>query len=340
MAEAPELWAVAFLSLFFAFSNGLNDSAHLVASVLSSRALSPERALFLAAFFEFVGALLFGTAVARLVGYSLLRDPVFSGLSGTRLGLLCLVAALCGALGWNGIGLWFGYPSSSSHALFGGLLGAFWMHSGWGSFTPEVVLAVLLGLFLAPFLGFALSYFWTRWLEALLEGFAAPLGGPLRRLEIFGMAFLAMSHGANDGQKSMGILALALLFHLGAVPSEGGVPAWVRLGCAAAIAGGVWMGSLRITRAVGFRLYRIRSLHSLCSQGSAGALLACSSLVGLPLSTGHLIASSLAGAGAGTRPRAVRWDLFAGFFRAWAVTIPVSGAIAYGTARFLRYVFI
>ena len=324
--------ATVVVVLLFDYTNGFHDAANIVATVIASRAMTPAQAVVLVGFFEFLGPLLGGTAVADTIGSFVALDGVEPVLS-----LAILLCGLVGAITWN-LGTWyFGIPSSSSHALVGGLIGAVTVSAGprhvvWG--LEELLLnhhltgiaKVLAALLLSPLIGFWAGYLIHRLMNALLR-FANPAANSgLKAAQYFTAAGLAFAHGANDAQKSMGILTLVLL--LGGFIEKFAVPFWVMAACACAITLGILSGGWRIVRTLGFAIYRVRPIHALDSQLTSAGVIFAASLGGAPVSTTHVVATSIMGIGASERPRAVRWAKAKDIAITWLITIPGSAAVA------------
>ncbi len=311
--------------LLFDYTNGFHDAANIVATVIASRAMTPMQAVVVVGVFEFLGPLLGGTAVANTIGKFVALDGVAPVLS-----LAILLCGLIGAIAWN-LGTWyFGIPSSSSHALVGGLAGAVVVSVGsehvvWG-FAELLdgrvtgIVKVLAALLLSPLVGFWGGYLVHRLLHALLLAANPAANHGLRTAQFVTAAGLAFSHGANDAQKSMGILTLVLLLG-GFIPSFE-VPFWVMLACASAITLGILSGGWRIVRTLGFAIYRVRPIHALGSQLTSAAVILAASMGGAPVSTTHVVATSIMGIGASERPRAVRWAKAKDIALTWVITIP------------------
>lgn len=326
--------------LVFDYTNGFHDAANIIATVIASRAMQPMQAVVVVGFFEFLGPLLGGTAVANTLGSFIdLSDlaPVKS--------LTILVSGLAGAILWNLITWARGIPSSSSHALVGGLIGAILLavdagHVVWG-FEQLLrhghltgVTKVLLALILSPIIGFWVGYAIHKFFCLAFRAATPRLNHKLRWGQYVTTAGLAFSHGANDAQKSMGILTLVLL--LGGFIPRFEVPFWVMLACAGAMTLGILSGGWRIVRTLGFAIYKLRPLHALNSQLTSAGVILSASLVGAPVSTTHVVASSIMGIGASERPRAVRWNKAGEIALTWLVTIPaaaVMGAIIFALAQ-------
>jgi inorganic phosphate transporter, PiT family len=317
--------------LVFDYTNGFHDAANIVASIIASRAMTPVQAIFIVATFEFLGPLLGGTAVANTIG----KFVSLEGVEATS-ALLILVCGLCGAIAWNLLTWWRGIPSSSSHALVGGLIGAVVVSAGadhvaWGFAelaTGHVtgIVKVLAALILSPLLGFWAGFLIHRLMMGLLRGARPIINRNLRNAQYFTAAGLAFSHGANDAQKSMGILTLVLL--LGGFIDTFEVPFWVMLACAIAMTLGILSGGWRIVRTLGFAIYKVRPLHALDSQLTSAAVIFCASAVGAPVSTTHIVATSIMGIGASERPKAVRWAKAREIATTWIITIPGAATVA------------
>lgn len=315
--------------LVFDYTNGFHDAANVVATVIASRAMSPAQAVALVAVFEFLGPLLGGTAVANTIGGFINLGDVPVVLS-----LGVLVAGLLGAICWNLLTWWWGIPSSSSHALVGGLVGAVVLavgvnHVQWGfgelaQGRLTGVTKVLLALVLSPVLGFVVGYLLHRLLSLIFRAARPVLNRYLRLAQYVTTAGLAFSHGANDAQKSMGILTLVLV--LGGFIPKFEVPFWVMLACAMAMTAGILSGGWRIVRTLGFAVYKVRPLHALDSQLTSAAVIFSASLAGAPVSTSHVVASSIMGIGASERPRSVRWGKAGEIAATWLITLPASAA--------------
>jgi inorganic phosphate transporter, PiT family len=315
----------------FDYTNGFHDTSNIVATVIASRAMTPVQAVCVVAVFEFLGPVLAGTAVADTIGG-------FVRVEGLAVpGALAIV--MCGVLGaitWNLMTWRFGIPSSSSHALVGGLVGAVVVSVGadhvvWGLAqlrhgTLTGVTKILAALILSPLVGFALGFVIHRLARFLLRGARPSVNRPLRRLQFLTAAGMAFAHGANDAQKSMGIITLVLV--TGGMLPEFRVPLWVIVVCASAMTLGILSGGWRIVRTVGFGIYKIGPLHAVDAQLTAGTVIFGAALVGAPVSTTHVVSSSIMGIGASEHPRAVRWQKAREIAAAWLVTLPGAGTLA------------
>jgi PiT family inorganic phosphate transporter len=317
--------------LVFEYTNGFHDAANIIATVIASRAMTPAQAVLLVAFFEFLGPLLVGTAVANTIGTFITLDDLDRVLA-----LIIVLCGLVGAIAWNLLTWWFGIPSSSSHALVGGLAGVVMVAAGAGHVVwgfgdllhghLNGVAKVIVALILSPLIGFWVGFALHKTMLALLRGAHPSINRDLRHLQFVTSAGLAFSHGANDAQKSMGILTLVLLL-AGFIPTFK-VPFWVMLACSFAITLGILSGGWQIVRTLGFSIYKIRPLHALDSQMTAAGVILGSSLFGAPVSTTHVVASSIMGIGASERPKAVRWGKAREIATTWLITIPGAALMA------------
>ena len=317
--------AAVLVVLVFDYTNGFHDAANIVATVIASRAMTPVQAVLVVGVFEFLGPLLGGTAVANTIGKFITMDGVEPTAA-----LTIILCGLVGAIVWNLLTWWRGIPSSSSHALVGGLAGAVVVSVGadhvvWGFdelFRGHVtgVMKVLAALVLSPLIGFWAGFGLQRLMLRLLAGARPTMNRNLRNAQFVTAAGLAFSHGANDAQKSMGILTLVLL--LGGFIDRFEVPLWVMFACATAITLGILSGGWRIVRTLGFAIYKVRPLHALDSQCASAAVIFAASAIGAPVSTTHVVATSIMGVGAAERPKAVRWAKAGEIATTWLITIP------------------
>ncbi len=309
---------VALLALAYAFVNGFRDSASLAALLISSRVMSPRIALLWIALGEFIGPFLLGTAVAKTIAADLLQPQ---GLT-----LETLMAGLLAALVWNLLTWWWAIPSSSSHALVGGLLGpVLFLHGLEGVLLPGLE-KVLIALFLSPVAGFLAGYGLMQFWFWALQRATPRVNRFFQRGQWFTSFGLALAHGSNDGQKTAGVLVLALTLTGRVVSFE--VPWWVMLGSAGALAVGASIGAWRLIRTLGARIFRIRPIHGFTAQVAGGSVLALAGWLGGPVSTTHVLNSAIMGAGAAERLSKVRWGIVRDMLLAWLLTIPLSGLLA------------
>lgn len=308
------------LAVGFAFLNGVHDSCNLVATMISSRAIRPQLALALTAAAEFCGPLIFGVAVANTIGHEI--------VSAEHLQLPVLIAALLGAIIWN-ITTWvLGIPSSSSHALIGGLIGAVAAGSGLQVVQAAGVIKVILFLFLTPVVGFVAGFLIAN-LVYLASWKASPrINSLFKVLQIITSLGLALSSGANDAQKTMGIIVLGLI--VAGWQAAFSVPAWVMLACALAISLGVALGGYRLIRTLGTKFYKIRPVHGFSTQLTSAAIILSASLLGGPVSATQIVSTSIMGVGAADRVNKVRWGVAGEIASAWLFTIPATALLAAG----------
>jgi PiT family inorganic phosphate transporter len=317
---------VAFLialALAFDFMNGFHDAANSIATVVSTRVLRPHYAVAWAAFFNFVAFLFFGLAVANTIGKGVI-DPTLVDAS-------LLFGALVGAIVWNAITWWFGLPSSSSHALIGGLAGAAVAKGGVSALVGSGFVKISVAIVLSPALGFLLGV-------ALMTAVAWQLARAaphrvdrwFRRLQLVSASLYSLGHGGNDAQKTMGIVALILVAN-GALrpdfqPSE--IPFWVVLACQAAIALGTLFGGWRIVKTMGQKITKLKPVGGFCAETGGALTLFLATGLGIPVSTTHTITGAIVGVGATRKFSAVRWGVAGRIVWAWILTIPCSGFIA------------
>ncbi|NEA31914.1 inorganic phosphate transporter [Streptomyces sp. SID13031] len=321
--ELPLVIAVVVIALAFDYTNGFHDAANAIATSVSTRALTPRVALVMAAFFNFVGAFL-GTEVAETIGKGVITLP--SG----RHGLVVVIAALVGAITWNLITWYFGLPSSSSHALIGGLVGAGLASTSvvlWSGIVDKVVIPMVL----SPAIGFSGAFLL---MIAILWIFRRSNPGKTTRgfrlAQSLSAAGMALGHGLQDAQKTMGVIFLALLT-TGHVDKNDGIPIWVKISAATAISLGTYSGGWRIMRTLGRRIIHLDPARGFASEAVAATVLYVMA-IGLhaPVSTTHTITSAVMGAGATKRLSAVRWGVAKGIVIAWVLTIPAAGIVAAG----------
>jgi len=318
---------IVCLALFFDFSNGFHDAANVVATIIVTGAMSPAMALTIASICEFIGPFLFGTAVAKTIGKNIIDASAFDpGAMALSSGLI--ISALIGAIVWNLITWWFGLPSSSSRALMGGRTGPVLIGYGPEKIMWNGVAFVFGTLIFSPLIGLLFGWLFLRMTRAVAEKQnATPRANSFfNRMQIVSSVCLALSHGANDAQKSMGVIAMSLLI-LGGLPSFE-IPFWVITACAGAIALGCATGGWRIIKTMGAKICRLRSIHAFCAQTASAAVILTAALFGGPVSTTHVVSSSIIGAGAGQRVSAVRWGVAKDIVIAWFITIPASAGVA------------
>ena len=328
----PLLLVVLGLAVLFDYINGFHDTANAIATSVSTRALKPEHAILMSATANFVGALT-GTAVAKTIASGLATTP--DGAAGQTI----VAAALIGATAWNLLTWRLGIPSSSSHALIGGLLGAVVVSVGAEAIKFDGVRdKVLVPLVLSPVLGITIGFlFMVVLLNVFQHANPRRLNERFRRLQVLSAAYMAFSHGSNDAQKTMGIMTLALL-SAGVIPNAD-IPLWVILLAATAISFGTAAGGWRIIRTMGQKVVKLDPVHGFAAETTAATIIFTASHFGMPVSTTHVISSAIMGVGASERLSAVRWGVAGNIIIAWIVTIPAS-ALAAALAFFVLDAFL
>jgi inorganic phosphate transporter, PiT family len=315
------VYGVITTALFFDFVNGFHDSANSIATVVGTRVLKPVQAVAMAAIANFVGPFIFGTAVATTVGKGIIQ-PEFSTV-------YVILAALIGAIIWDLITWYFGLPSSSSHALIGGLIGSGLIAGGSKAIVVIGVQKTLAFMVISPMLGFAIAFaFAVAIMYFLHQARPSKVNKGFGKLQIASSAFFSLTHGANDGQKTMGVIT-ALLIAGGILQSKSFiVPVPVIFAAASAIALGTFFGGWRIVKTMAFRLTSLRPYQGFCAETGGGVVLTSMALFGIPVSTTHAISGAIMGVGATKRFSAVRWGIGRRIIYAWIITIPASAAIA------------
>jgi PiT family inorganic phosphate transporter len=315
------LYLVIILAVIFDFINGFHDTANSIATVISTRVLSPFIAIIMSAGLNFIGALS-GTAVAKTIG---------SGIVGTNVLTEVVVAALLGAIIWNLITWYGGIPSSSSHALIGGLIGGTIAASGFNSIHINILIQkVLLPFFASPVAGFLGGIVLMRIIASLFAN-SRPANANtfFRKAQVVSSAFMAFSHGSNDAQKTMGIITLALISAGKISGTPFVVPLWVIALSAIAMACGTAGGGWKIIKTMGTKLVTLTPVYGFAAETSAATVIEIASRFGFPLSTTHIISSTILGVGASKRVKSVRWNIATNILQAWILTIPVTSFIAW-----------
>jgi inorganic phosphate transporter, PiT family len=315
------LVAILFISTIFDYINGFHDTANAIATSVSTRALPPAVAIALSAVMNFLGAFA-GTAVAATIGQGIVQNP--EGPPGQ----VIIAAALLGAIVWNLLTWRLGIPSSSSHALVGGLLGATLAGVGVsGVIWSGLIDKVIIPLVTSPLLGFALTFiFMVVIFNLFRRANPARINGRFRRLQVLSASFMAFSHGSNDAQKTMGIMTLALVT-AGVIPTFV-VPTWVIIVAATAISLGTAAGGWRIIRTMGQKVVKLDPVHGFAAETTAASVILVASRFGMPISTTHVISSAIMGAGTSDRRHLVRWGVVGNIMVAWVLTIPASALVA------------
>jgi len=321
----PLIILIIILALGFDFLNGIHDSSNIVATMIASRAFSPRTALGMTAVANFLGPFIFGVAVAETIGNEVVDSEAIS--------LLVILTALLSAILWNLLTWYLGFPSSSSHALIGGLIGAVLVGAGWEAILLPGLLKVLLTLLTSPLIGFLFGYLFLKILLLLSWNATPKVNNVFKRSQIFTSLSLALSHGTNDAQKTMGIITLTLV--TAGVLDEFVVPQWVVFACASMIALGTAVGGWSLIRTLGGKIFRIKPIDGFASQLASSVVILGASLVGGPVSTTQVVSSSIMGVGAAERKNKVRWGVGKNIATAWVVTIPATAIVAAGLYWFL-----
>jgi PiT family inorganic phosphate transporter len=320
MPDVVIVGAIILLALVFDFVNGFHDAANSIATVVSTRVLSPRYAVLWAAFFNFIAFLFFGLHVATTIGKGIIDPAVVDPA--------VIFAALVGAIAWDLITWFYGIPSSSSHALIGGLAGAAVAKTGVGSLDAAGLTKVTMSIVLSPLLGFALAFLMMMALFWILRrSTPAKVDNWFRRGQLVSAALYSLGHGGNDAQKTMGIIAV-LLFATGHLGGTFYVPLWVVLACHAAMALGTLSGGWRIVRTMGLKITKLKPVGGFCAETGGAITLFAATALGVPVSTTHTITGAIIGVGAITKLSAIRWGVAGRIVWAWILTIPCSAFIA------------
>jgi len=315
MPDISLLWVVVFLALAFDYINGFHDTANAIATSVSTRALAPEYAVVLAAVLNFTGAL-WSTGVAKTIGGDIVK-------AASMVNEQVISAALIGAIVWNLLTWWYGIPSSSSHALVGGVIGAVVMSKGFDALKLAGIQKIFLSLVISPLLAMATGFivmiamFW-------IFGRLSPsfLNTGFKKMQIISASMMSFSHGSNDAQKAMGIITLALLSsgHISSLE----VPTWVKISCALAMGMGTAAGGWKIIKTMGGKIFKIEPINGFAADVTSAMVIFMATTLHLPVSTTHVVAGSLMGVGSAKRVSGVRWGVARQMAFAWIITIPFS----------------
>jgi PiT family inorganic phosphate transporter len=320
---------ILLLAVFFDFVNGFHDTANAIATVVATRVLTPTQAILMASSLNFIGAMT-GTAVAKTIASGLVPGEFATSHA--------IIAALLAAIVWNLITWYYGIPSSSSHALIGGMLGAVIAEAGFSApLWGEVVKKVLLPLIISPVVGFAFAFvLMIVMLRIFIKRTPSQVQRLFGRLQVLSSAFMAFSHGGNDAQKTMGIMTLALGAYLG--QKDMAIPLGVKLTAAIAMGCGTALGGWRIIKTMGHKLAKLQPIHGFAAETAAATIIEAASRFGFPLSTTHVISSAILGAGASRGSSAVKWGVAGNIVTAWVLTIPTCMILAWAFFRVLGMV--
>ncbi len=319
------LYIVVALVIIFDFINGFHDSANSIATVVSTKVLSPVAAVTMAAFFNFIAFLIFPLKVATTMGKGVINPDVIN--------LTVIASALIAAILWNLATWWLGLPSSSSHTLVGGLVGAAVASTGWSSVVMAGVIKIVIFIVIAPVLGMVMSFIISAIVIYLARNHSpSGVDKHFRRLQLLSAAAFSLGHGGNDAQKSMGIIWVALIVE-GLATKTDPIALWIVLSCQAAIALGTLMGGWRIVKTMGQKITKLKPFEGFCAESAGALTLFGATHFGIPVSTTHVITGAIIGAGARKGVSAVKWGVTKNIFWAWLLTIPVSGVV--GSVMFL-----
>jgi inorganic phosphate transporter, PiT family len=310
--------AIIIFALLFDLTNGIRDSSNIVATMISSRAFSPKVAMGLTAVCEFLGPFIFGVAVAETIGNGIVVTSAVN--------LEVILSALLGAIVWNLLTWYLGLPSSSSHALIGGIVGSVVIGAGWQAIQIGGLEKVLIALFTSPVIGLVFGYVVTKIVVFLSRRASLRVNWFFKNGQILTAVALALCHGANDAQKTMGIITLALV--TSKMIDTFAVPLWVIFLCASFIAMGTAQGGMRLIRTLGMKFYKIRPIDGFNSQLASAAVILGNSLVGFPVSTTQVVSSAIMGVGAAERVNKVRWGVATEILTAWFLTIPATAVLS------------
>ena len=313
------VWLVVFLAIAFDYINGFHDTANAIATSVSTRAIEPKKAIMMTAALNFFGAMV-STGVAKTIGGDIVMSPslINSGI---------ISAALIGAIAWNLLTWYWGIPSSSSHALIGGIIGAVGWSVGFDALNESGILKIFFSLILSPLVAMVGGYIIMK-LLLLLFGRFSPivLNDRFRSMQIVSAVMMAFSHGSNDAQKAMGIITLTLLS--GGYIDTLDVPLWVKLCCATAMAFGTAVGGWKIISTMGTKIFKLETINGFAADLNSAITIFTATFLHLPVSTTHVVSGSLLGVGASKRIKAVNWGVARSMVMAWFVTIPLSGIVA------------
>ncbi len=323
MLDAPLIILVVILALVFDFINGFHDTANAIATCVSTRAIRPGVAIVGTAILNFIGAMI-STGVAKTIGGDIVISP-------DMINELIIVAGLVGAIIWNLITWWFGMPSSSSHALIGGMIGAVAFSVGPAALNDWGIIKIFLSLVLSPISAIIIGYIVMKILFIICHSFKpAKVNMTANRLQVLSAALMAFSHGSNDAQKSMGIITLALVS--GGFIETLEVPTLVKICCALAMAFGTSVGGWKIIRTVGGKIFKMHPIHGFAADLNSAVVIFSATLLHLPVSTTHVVSGSIMGVGSAQRVKAVHWSVARQMVTAWVMTIPctaIIGALSY-----------
>lgn len=319
MPEHWLIWAVVLLAVLFDYVNGFHDTANAIATSVSTRAITPRHAIIMAATLNFAGAMI-STGVAKTIGGDLVLNP-------SQISLEVIVAALIGSIIWNITTWYYRIPSSSSHSLVGGVIGAVSISVGPTALDITGISKIVMSLILSPIVALATGYFVMIGLLWIFRNFSPiTLNRQFRKMQLVSASLMAFSHGSNDAQKAMGIIALALLS--GGYIETMEIPVWVKIACATSMALGTSAGGWRIISTMGTKIFKMESINGFAADLNSSIVIFTATFLHLPVSTTHVVSGSIMGIGSAERVRAVHWGVARSMLLAWVITIPISACIS------------
>lgn len=319
MPEHWLIWAVVLLAVLFDYVNGFHDTANAIATSVSTRAITPRHAIIMAATLNFAGAMI-STGVAKTIGGDLVLNP-------SQISLEVIVAALIGSIIWNITTWYYRIPSSSSHSLVGGVIGAVSISVGPVALDVTGISKIVMSLILSPIVALATGYFVMIGLLWIFRNFSPiTLNRQFRKMQLVSASLMAFSHGSNDAQKAMGIIALALLS--GGYIETMEIPVWVKIACATSMALGTSAGGWRIISTMGTKIFKMESINGFAADLNSSIVIFTATFLHLPVSTTHVVSGSIMGIGSAERVRAVHWGVARSMLLAWVITIPISACIS------------
>lgn len=319
MPEHWLIWAVVLLAVLFDYVNGFHDTANAIATSVSTRAITPRHAIIMAATLNFADAMI-STGVAKTIGGDLVLNP-------SQISLEVIVAALIGSIIWNITTWYYRIPSSSSHSLVGGVIGAVSISVGPAALDVTGISKIVMSLILSPIVALATGYFVMIGLLWIFRNFSPiTLNRQFRKMQLVSASLMAFSHGSNDAQKAMGIIALALLS--GGYIETMEIPVWVKIACATSMALGTSAGGWRIISTMGTKIFKMESINGFAADLNSSIVIFTATFLHLPVSTTHVVSGSIMGIGSAERVRAVHWGVARSMLLAWVITIPISACIS------------
>lgn len=319
MPEHWLIWAVVLLAVLFDYVNGFHDTANAIATSVSTRAITPRHAIIMVATLNFAGAMI-STGVAKTIGGDLVLNP-------SQISLEVIVAALIGSIIWNITTWYYRIPSSSSHSLVGGVIGAVSISVGPAALDVTGISKIVMSLILSPIVALATGYFVMIGLLWIFRNFSPiTLNRQFRKMQLVSASLMAFSHGSNDAQKAMGIIALALLS--GGYIETMEIPVWVKIACATSMALGTSAGGWRIISTMGTKIFKMESINGFAADLNSSIVIFTATFLHLPVSTTHVVSGSIMGIGSAERVRAVHWGVARSMLLAWVITIPISACIS------------